>query len=396
MNITSCRYCRSSLTPVLDVGRIPLVNYFPTKEEVQTQKTYPLRLVRCNSCGLLQLDEIIPASEIFSTYHYVTGASEPLIQELSELATLLIQSRHLTEKSRVLDIGSNDGTLLSFFHEKGIQTIGVEPSRELSGLSSKRVIETLNTFFSLDTAKHIIKTYGHCDVVCATHVLANIIDLGDFMDGIRTVLSPNGVCVIEVADADVMLSKGQFDSIYHEHYSYFTSRVLERIAADHHLAVLSLTTSSVQGGAIRVELVHASQSKTQPKTMGGKKQDIAGFSERVAAYKKQFAKTLGKYAGKKIVGFGAPAKSVTFTSYMGLSGKQISYIVDSTAQKQGRFLPGTNIPIYAQSRIAIDLPDVVIVFSWNYRGVIVDALKKTLKTGTTIITPFPALVVETT
>lgn len=395
MHITSCRYCRSSLTPILDVGRIPLVNYFPTIAEAMVIKTYPLQLVACDSCGLLQLDEVIPASQIFSTYHYVTGASEPLIQELSDLAASLIQARHLTHSSRVLDIGSNDGTLLSFFHKKGIQTIGVEPSRELSGILSDRGIETLNTFFTSDVAKKIVKKYGQCDVVCATHVLANSIDIGDFMDGIRTVLSPNGVCVIEVADADVMIATGQFDSIYHEHYSYFTADVLERIAADHHLAISSITTSSVQGGAIRVELMHASKSHKNHQGFSGKKWDINMFSDRVASYKKQFAQTLAKYKGKKIVGFGAPAKSVTFTSFMGLTENEISYIVDSTVLKQGRFLPGTKIPIFAQSHITIDPPDVVIIFSWNYKDVIAALLKQTLKKGTTIITPFPYLVVET-
>lgn len=392
MKITDCRYCGSALTPVLDLGHIPLVNYFPSVMELSTQKKYPLRLVHCDECGLLQLDEIIPASEIFSTYHYVTGASAPLIQELSSLAAHLIESRHLTKNSRVLDIGSNDGTLLSFFHAKGIQVLGVEPSVELSQYARKRNIETLNTFFTKDVAKQIVKKYGQCDVVCATHVLANIIDLGDFMDGIRLVLSPNGVCIIEVADAEVMIQNGQFDAIYHEHYSYFSSKTLDRIATEHGLYIQTITHSDVQGGAIRIELTHVSEG-TNKRTYTSV--DLQTFAKQVNDYKKTFKSLLKTFKGEKIVGFGAPAKSVTFTSFMGLSEGEISYIVDSTEQKQGRFLPGTKIPIYPQSHIVQEPPDAVIIFSWNYRSTIVDFLKKTMKKGTTIITPFPSLKVET-
>lgn len=391
MNITSCRFCASPIKPVLDLGRIPLVNYFPSKCEINAQKTYPLRLVSCDSCGLLQLDEIVQAKDIFSTYHYVTGASEPLIRELSDLADGLIKTRKLTKKNRVLDIGSNDGTLLSFFHAKGIQVLGVEPSLELSNYARKRKIETLNTFFTKDVAKQIVRTYGQCDVVCATHVLANIIDLADFMDGIRFVLHPNGVCVIEVADAQVMIQNGQFDAIYHEHYSYFSSKTLDKIASDHNLYIQTITHSDVQGGAIRIELTHVTE-RSNKRTYAPV--DLREFAKKVNDYKKKFISLLETFKGKKIVGFGAPAKSVTFTSFMGLFEKEISYIVDSTVQKQGRFLPGTTILIYPQTYLTIDPPDVVIIFSWNYRSTIVDFLKKTLKKGTTIITPFPSLKVE--
>ncbi len=391
MRIQQCRYCGSTTRSIIDLGSIPLVNYFPKSSDSSNEKRYPLRLVMCNSCGLLQLDELVPASDIFSTYHYVTGASAPLVKELSDLSNTLIKTYKLTSLHQVLDIGSNDGTLLSFFHAKGIKSIGIEPSRALATISKKRSVETICGFFSQKTANQLTKKYGQFDVITATHVLANIIDLSDFFRGVSGALAPGGVYIAEVADAEVMIKKGQFDAMYHEHYSYFTLRVLKRIAYDHGLKVIASTRSSVQGGAIRVVMSRSLVKATRLPHTVISPEKITRFRTLLEVFKTEFQALLAQYKGKTIVGFGAPAKSVTLASYLGLSVHEIAYIVDSTELKQGRLHPGTAIPIMPENYLLQNPPDVIILFSWNYSKSILEKLRKLLKKPTACIIPFPKL-----
>lgn len=387
-----CRYCGSSISSSVSLGAIPLVNYFPNAREAAKQKRYPLNFAICPSCGLGQIDTIVPREDVFVNYHYATGASEPLVNELSELAAQLVKTYHLNTRSAVLDVGSNDGTLLSFFAKKNIPVIGIEPSKTLAGVALSRGVPTVCGFFSEKTAGSLVKKYGQFDLVCATHVLANIPDIKDFFKGISTVLKTDGIALIEVADMDIMLKTGQFDAIYHEHYSYFSGKTISEIARDAGFIVVDFSRPDTQGGSIRIHL-KKQVSGVKQKAIRQKTSKIttAAFGKKVTQYTRDFAELLAQNKGKIIAGYGAPAKAVTLLHACNISKDAISYIVDTTVQKQGRLLPGILIPIVDDSELSKNPPDVIILFAWNYADAILVKLKRLLKKPTLCIIPFPKL-----
>ncbi len=392
MKITHCRYCGAKLREVLSLGNVPLVNYFPKNNEIAREKKYPLNLVVCVDCGLAQLDYIVPPDEIFLRYHYTTGASSPLVHELGRLAEASVKRFGLTSKHHVLDIGSNDGTLLSFFAKYTIGVLGVEPSRALARTAKRHGVSTLNGFFGRKLAHKIVRHWGQFDLVFATHVLANIVDLKDFIHGLSYVLAPQGTAVIEVGYLGSMLASGEFDAIYHEHYSYFSLTTMARILNDQGLAIVDVERCMAQGGAIRVFVQHKN-AVDHPYVLHEQisNKEYESFTRRAQAFKEEFTRLLGRYKGEAIVGFGAPAKAVTLLSFCDITKNDIAYIVDSTPIKQGRVLPGIHIPIEKPSMLTKKKPDVVVVFAWNYLDAIIQQLKRMVPNDTPIIVPFPVL-----
>jgi SAM-dependent methyltransferase len=392
MKITHCRYCGANLQPILSLGNLPLVNYFPKKNEQAREKRYPLNFVICTGCGLAQLDYIVPPDDVFLHYHYTTGASFPLVAELGRLAETTVSRFHLTHSSQVLDIGSNDGTLLTFFVQKNIKVLGVEPSRFLGKFAKERGISTINGFFSNKIAETIRKTRGQFDLIFATHVLANIVNLKDFTSGIKEILAPQGTVIIEVGYLGSMLARGEFDAIYHEHYSYFSLQTLSRILNDQGLSIIDVERCSAQGGAIRVYAQHTSVV-VHPYEIHERitNAQYVQFVRKILEFREKFRRILQRYLGKTIVGVGAPAKAVTLLSYCGIKANTIAYIVDSTPAKQGRVLPGVHIPIEKPTLLIKKQPDVVVIFAWNYRDAIIDQLIRILPKGTPVIVPFPNL-----
>lgn len=394
MKITHCRYCKALLREILSLGTLPLVNYFPKPEEAHKEKRYPLNFVVCAGCGLAQVDYIVPAADIFGRYYYTTGASKPLVKELGELADGSIQRFQLTPRQRVLDIGSNDGTLLGFFQKKGVGALGVEPSRMLARIAKRRGVPTVASFFNRKIARKIKRQYGQFDVIFATHVLANIIDLSDFLHGVTDVLAPDGAFIVEVGYLGTMLARGQFDSIYHEHYSYFSLAVIARIFADNGLTVVEASFPAAQGGSLRVVALHTSEVSKEHTIVideSIRMGDYEAFASKAENVRGELRRIMGAYKGKTVVGFGAPAKAVTLLTYCGIGSDLISYIVDSTPAKQGRVLPGLHIPIEKESALKRRKPDVVVILAWNYQDAIVGKLKKLLMRKTTVIVPFPEL-----
>jgi SAM-dependent methyltransferase len=393
MKITHCRYCGSTLKEILSLGNIPLVNYFPKSSEVKKEKKYPLTFVLCESCGLAQIDYIVPSKDIFTKYHYTTGASQPLVEQLSALAIWAVKQFHLTSKHRVLDIGSNDGTLLSYFAPKKIGILGIEPSSMLARLARDRGIPCVNAFFTTQTAGRIKAQWGQFDAIFATHVLANIVDLRDFLGGIVHLMAPGGVFVVEVGYVGDMLKKGQFDAIYHEHYSYFSLASLKRIFHDNGLSLVDVSYPQAQGGSLRVVAKRTAEVKKQITVR--ERISLAhyrAFASSAHTFRRALQEMMKSYKGKIVVGFGAPAKSVTLLSYCGLGKGDISYIVDSTKAKQGRVLPGLHIPIKKEETLRKHHIDVIIVLAWNYQKEIIAKLQTRIPRNIPVIVPFPKLV----
>jgi SAM-dependent methyltransferase len=384
-----CRLCSGSLRLILPLGDMPIVNYFPTTSEVVGQEKYPLNFFVCDRCGLAQIPDLLSPQKNFREYHYLTGASAPLVKQLDAFVTDFLGQYPLDPGGRVLDIGTNDGTLLSLFARRGRGGGGVEPAKNVAAIAQKNGHTIVPEFFSSKLAKHIRKIYGRFDLVTATHVLANVPDVKDFVAGVSDVLAPDGLAVFEVGSLVEMLKYGQFDAIYHEHYSYFSFSTLKQLLATAGLSILSVTKHATQGGSLRVVSTKHPVSPDVRYQEPITPQTYRDFVNRVQAFRKQFRKLVSD--GKTIVGWGAPAKAVTLLTYCGIDQRQIMGIVDTTPVKQGRVLPGVGIPIYEPQWLQGKPVDTLVILAWNYLQTMEADIRAVIPRGTSIIIPFPKL-----
>lgn len=392
MKQQSCRLCKGRLQTILSLGDMPLVNYFPIEKEIGQERKYPLTLCVCRSCSLVQLDYIVSPDKIFPVYHYESGASKPLVVHLEQMVEGAITMFGLKKGSKVLDIGANDGSSLMYLKKKGMKGLGVEPGKNIVKLARERGIQMVEGFFTKKLAKTIHKKHGLFDALFATHMLANVVDLHDFMEGIKLVLAPKGVIVLEVGDVEEMIQKVQFDAIYHEHYSYFSLASLTKLLEEHGLKIVRAEKNPFHGGSIRIFAKHdgfktqdSRFKKREGRPLG--KKNYQEFAEKVGEFRKEFRAFFKKNKGKIIVGYGAPAKAVTLLNYCGIGKKEIQLIIDTTTAKQGRVMPGVHIPIVFEEKLREIKPDYCILFAWNYKKEIVPKLQRVLPKTTKIIIP---------
>lgn len=373
-----CRYCAQPITRLVSLGNIPLVNSFPTLQQADRVKRYPLDLYFCPSCGLGQTGVTIRPAAIFSEYHYRSAASKPLVNHLS----LLAKKMRSYAPASVLDIGCNDGTLLSFIAPTGVRVLGVEPARAIASIARRRGIPVITDFFGERCAGAIKKTYGTFDIVTVTHALANIPDLADFFRGVQAVLAPRGTLILEVASFDDMCKTGAVDSVYHEHYWYFSRTSLRRVLGDAGFFLARIQHVSSQGGSLLVEARSgiAKRIRTVRQTAP---------IIRADRIRQRLLETMRRYRQKTVVGFGAPAKAVTLINWLTLTHHDIAFVVDATPEKHGKVVPGTTIPVYPEDYLVGKHVDAVMVFSWNYRSEILRKLSRLVPRGTHIIIPFP-------
>lgn len=386
-----CRYCRGRLLEILSLGDMPLVNYFPRKSEVGHSGKYPLDFLYCPACGLAQIGETVAPQRIFTAYHYVTGVSAPLVLHLTELAQTCIRMRHLTKNCRVLDIGCNDGTLLSAFQKHGMRVVGVEPAKNIVRIAKKRGFPVISDFFNTSLARTIRRTNGQFDLISATHTLANIPDLSDFLRGVKYLLAPKGVFVVEVASLEEMLAHGHFDAVYHEHYFYFSKDALTKLLADSGLTVVDVMRYSAQGGSLLLFATHDGTEKPMAKRSPVSEKSLTTFARNTRQFRTRFRNILDTYRGKTVVGFGAPAKAVTLLNWCGISADQMAYIVDATKLKHQRLMPGVNIPIYKEEYLKGKNVDAIVMLAWNYQDEILPKISQLVGKRTPVIIPFPKL-----
>lgn len=391
MKIVSCRLCGGKLKIILPLGNIPLVNYFPKASEIKKEIKYPLNFCVCTVCELAQLNYIVPPKNIFKSYHYVNGTSKPLVDHLTTLARVCIKDFKINKKNKVLDIGTNDGTLLEPFIKKGVSVTAVEPAKTISEIARAKGINVISEFFNNKLAKKILKMNGKFNLIFATHVLANIVDLHDFIEGVKLLLADDGKLIIEVGSLKKMMRAGKFDSIYHEHYSYFSFKTLKRLLNEHDLTIVDAKENLFHGGSIRITAKHASSSvlglKFDEKI---RTSDFTRFVSLAKTEKNKILKLFKSINKKTVIGFGAPAKGVILLNYCRLDSKKIKFIVDSTPIKQNKFIPGVHIPIYAEDYMQNEDFDYCLILAWNYKGYILKKLKRSKKHFSVII-PFPKL-----
>lgn len=391
---------------MLDLGMMPAPNKFPeTRADFQSEELFPLRFSRCQDCGLALIDEIVPPEKLFSTYHYLTAASAPLVTHFRALAEESKTSFNLGRKTKVLDIGANDGTLLLEFERLGAKTLGVDPAKNVVLIAKTRGIMVLPEFFSHELAKKMRQEYGQFDIITATNVFAHTHDIHDFTNGVKELLTPHGVFIVEFAHLSEMFNKKFFDVIYHEHLSFFALEPLLGFFLGHNLQIFNAKKILTQGGSLRIYVKHASDRKRKVSLMvqkvvkeerqQGLHQSIAfnKFSQYVQSYRASLRSLLQKLkrSKKKIVGVGAPAKGVILLNYCHIDDSLLDYLVDSTPLKQHRFMPGVHIPVFAEEKLAEEQVDYFLLLAHNFQDTIVQKLSPYREQGAKIILPFPKI-----
>lgn len=408
--INSCRICKSSaLIDFLSFGNLPIPNSFIKKDELDKKENlYPLTVCFCNSCKLVQLRYIVNPQIMFDNYLYIPSSSQTRLRHFKDLAIKTKQLINLTKPALIVDIGSNDGSLLNCFKNLGFDVVGVDPAENLVRIAELNGIETFLGYFNTTIARKIVKKNKKASVITSTNVVAHVANLHEFLSGIELLLDDNGIFICQFPYLLDLLEKRQFDTIYHEHLSYFSIKPLQFLAEQSKLQIFNIERNDLDGGSIRVYW-----KKKSNKTLEIKSKKIALFLEKekkagiydLQRYR-QFSQSVKKLrdsirnilrdikkAKKKIAGYGAAAKGNILLNYCKIGRETISYVVDSTSYKQGLFLPGLHIPIFEEARLYEDKPDYVIILAWNFAEEILEKNKKFKKIGGKFILPIPDVVI---
>lgn len=399
----ACRSCNTALTQsVVDLGVMPLANsYIPKAHFYDSEPHFPLHAYVCTSCWLTQIPAVETPMDIFSEYAYFSGFSTTWQAHCAEYAPQMIQQLKLDATSQVIEIASNDGTLLQPFQAAGIPVLGIEPARNIAEHANHKGIPTRNAFFGKATAEVLAAEGLQADLIAANNVLAHVPDIHDFMSGFTALLKPNGTITFEFPHVLELLKHTQFDTIYHEHFSYLSLTALMPVFAQHGLQAVDVQTLPTHGGSLRVYVHHAHTEQSQESIttlLSAEKeaglQNIATytvFSERVRTLKWNLLSILHtlRSEGKRIAAYGAPAKGNTLLNYCGIGSDLIAYTVDRNPEKQRSFLPGSRLPIYAPEYMLEDRPDIVLILPWNIAAEIVEQMKDLHQTGTQFMVAVP-------
>lgn len=400
----TCHICQSKkLHRFLSLGPIPLANSFLQPNQLGvTEPYYPLDVCFCSNCGLVQLAQVITPEILFKDYAYLTGTSEPMKAHFAKLAESIIERFSLTEGNLVLDIGSNDGTLLENFQRYGMRVLGIEPATNVAKLALLRGVETLDDFFDEGLARRICLDRGQPRVILGTNVLAHVADLEGFLRGVNHLLANDGVFVIEVPYLVDMLSKVEFDTIYHEHLRYFAVRPLVTLFSKFGMGIVDAERVNVHGGSLRVYVQKFIRSlpssgtellSLETETKVDSLETYQKFAEDVSRIKEELLSLLKalKNRGAKITGYGAPAKGNILLNYCKIGTDILDYITDTTPFKQGCYTPGMHIPIFPESHFHEFLPDYALLLAWNYADEILQKEHEYRQAGGKFIVPIPRL-----
>lgn len=367
------------------------------------ERFYPLHAWVCDRCFLVQLEEYVSGAEIFSDYAYFSSFSDSWLDHCRRYVEQMIDQLDLTANSEVIEVASNDGYLLQFFLQRGIPALGVEPAANVAKVAEERGIPTIVKFFGRETARELA-TLGHQpSLILGNNVLAQVPDLNDFIGGLKILLGPRGVVTIEFPHLLKSIDGNQFDQVYHEHFSYFSLYSAERIFAAHGLPIFDVEELPTHGGSIRIYAAHEedpTKAATSRLAALRRREAEAGvdtlayyadFEARVRETKRKLLDFLieAKRAGKSVVGYGAPGKGNTLLNYCGIRTDFLDFTVDRSPHKQGKFLPGTHIPILSPERLAEVRPDYVLILPWNLKTEIMDQLSYIRDWGGRFVVPIP-------
>ena len=398
----TCRLCSSAnFASVIDLGKSPLCESFLSTDELgQGEMFYPLHLFVCENCFLVQLKEFVSGKEIFAEeYSYFSSFSDSWMQHCREFADQICQQLVLSVDSHVVEIASNDGYMLRNFVEKGISCLGIEPAQKVADAAINIGVPTEVAYFGVDLATKIAK---QPDLILAYNVLAHVPDLNDFVGGMKLLLKQSGVIVIEVPHLLSLIQGNQFDTIYHEHFSYFSLAAMTRLFNQHGLHIFKVDKLTTHGGSIRVYAQHQNgrfhelpcvEQIINLETHAGLTDPIIyrRFEQEAIQTKRDLLRLLMKLRieNRSVVGYGAPGKGNTLLNYCGIRSDLIEYVVDRNPHKHGKYLPGSQIPIHSDARLAETKPDYIVILPWNLSDEIIEQLQYTREWGAQFIIPIP-------
>jgi SAM-dependent methyltransferase len=403
----ACRFCRAPLhQTVIDLGMSPLCESFLQPEQLDGMEPfYPLHVRVCEKCFLVQLQEYVPPAEIFTEYAYFSSYSDSWVRHAEDYTEAMIERLGLSDRSLVIDVASNDGYLLQHFVGRGIPVLGIEPAENVARAASERGVPTLVEFLGVELAKRLEREGRRADLVAANNVLAQVPDLNDFVAGLAILLADDGVLTVEFPHLMRLIEENQFDTIYHEHFSYFSFGTAREIFAAHGLRVFDVDELASHGGSLRLYACldrSSSHQTTERVTELMTREEAAGY------------RTLGPYAGfragveetkralldfligarrdgRTVAGYGAPGKGNTLLNYCGIRTDFLEFTVDRNPYKQGLFLPGTHIPVLHPDELAQRRPDYILILPWNLRSEIAQQLEHTRSWGARLVIPIPRL-----
>ncbi|HTT22823.1 MAG TPA: class I SAM-dependent methyltransferase [Candidatus Sulfotelmatobacter sp.] len=404
-DLPRCRFCDAPLRQtVVDLGMSPLCeSYLSTSQLNQMEAFYPLHVRLCGRCFLVQLEEYVSPDNIFSDYAYFSSYSDTWLAHAKAYVEQMSTRFQLNANSLVVEMASNDGYLLQYFVAKQIPVLGIEPAANVASVAVEMGVPTLVKFFGTTTARELLAQGKQADLLLGNNVLAQVPDLNDFVAGMKILLAPSGVITVEFPHLMRLMDENQFDTIYHEHFSYFSFLTAEMIFATHGLTLFDVEELSTHGGSLRIYARHAEEHS---KAVSARIHDLrareeaAGFAclERYHSFAEQVKETKrklleflieAKRSGKQIAGYGAPGKGNTLLNYCGIRTDFLDYTVDRSPHKQGKFLPGTHIPICSPDRIRETRPDYVLILPWNLKDEIMKQNAFIREWGGQFVVPIP-------
>jgi SAM-dependent methyltransferase len=403
----SCRSCgQAGLKPVLDLGRVPLANALLTAQQLQeAEDRFPLELYFCPQCALVQIGETVPPERLFRDYAYASSFSDTMVEHARMLVEMLIGRRGLGPASLVIEVASNDGYLLQFYKRRGIPVLGIEPAANIAKLAiATKGIPTLVEFFDEELARRLAAEGKLADVIHAHNVFAHVPDPNRFVGGVKQVLKPGGVAVVEAPYVHDLIAKLEFDTIYHEHFSYYSLSAVEALCRRHGLMISDVELLQIHGGSLRLFISHAGcpASAAVGELLAKEKSEgllsfdyYRDFGDRVAGLKQQLLALLRRLQGEgsRIAAYGASAKGSTLMNAFGIDRRLIEFVVDRSTLKQGRFTPGNHLPILSPGALLERRPDYVLLLAWNFAAEILAQQGEFRRCGGKFIVPVPEVTV---
>jgi 2-polyprenyl-3-methyl-5-hydroxy-6-metoxy-1,4-benzoquinol methylase len=382
----------------------PLCQTHITEEQLNHMEPfYPLHALVCGHCFLVQLEEFVAPANIFSEYAYFSSYADSWVAHAKAFCDLMTTTFGINAQSKVVEIASNDGYLLQYFVTKGIPVLGIEPAANVAAAAVAKGIPSLVKFFGRNTAREVVAEHGHADLLLGNNVLAHVPDLNDFVAGMKILLAPGGIITMEFPHLCQLMRLNQFDTIYHEHFSYFSFHTVEQVFKAHELILFDVEEIPTHGGSLRIYGRHA-ENEARPVTARANAlrmreindgfasiERYNNFGEQVRETKRRLLEFLieAKTAGKIIVGYGAPGKGNTLLNYCGIRTDFIDFTVDRNPYKQGKYLPGTHIPILKPEALVPAKPDYVLILPWNLKQEIMEQLRVIREWGGKFVIPIP-------
>ncbi|HEX7254639.1 MAG TPA: class I SAM-dependent methyltransferase [Gaiellaceae bacterium] len=404
MTETPCRLCGAPLRVTFaDLGMSPIANEY-VKDPAAAERVYPLHAFVCESCLMVQLGTIVDEEEIFSPeYAYFSSYSDTWVEHARRYVEAMVERFGYGPESKVVEVASNDGYLLQFFVQRGVPVLGVEPTASTAAAAEERGVPTRVEFFGSELAARLVEEGHAADLVVGNNVLAHVPPVHDFVEGLRVVLKPGGVVTMEFPHLLKLIQEREFDTIYHEHYSYWSLLVVERLFGEHGLSLFDVEELPTHGGSLRIFARHVEEGGAGEAVEALKERERAAgldrletyraFGESVRAAKRDLLEFLVrvKREGKTVAAYGAAAKGTTLLNYCGIRSDFVDYVVDRNPHKQGTYLPGVRLPIHGPEHVAETRPDYLLILPWNLTAEITEQMAHIRDWGGRFVVPIPTV-----